>query len=189
MARTAAERFDDTLKYVDEKVSASLALHIKSLIPKAEIDTFGAQLSLSKMGYWNKGTKDQHRAVRALLLCHKTYLTDRWAENQLGNKFNYNLYPTQAQTLFREKSEDGVKKAIQAYVKLDNPPIASIAAAAAQIRPSIPVWAISSPATARWTASPSPASKAFRNTSTSAPRPLCSSRMRCSPARQWIRIG
>lgn len=130
---TPQERYADTKRYL-EQVDAGLAAHVHQTLPISTA-TAGAQLSLAgNPRYAMFGNSAVGRAVRALRLCHLTYLGPNWARQTggaLGIANNLNS-PNGAQLtmdFYLSKAEAVVREAIMAYVAL-NPGLASVADAA-----------------------------------------------------------
>jgi len=117
MARSDLERYNGAITYITNNIDAELSKDIALQITDKK--AAGKAISLSGAGFRSAGTKDQHWALRSLLLCHQAYL--------LGPKAHQFLRATQltagntAKTFFKNKSEDQVKNAVMSYVvKKDN---------------------------------------------------------------------
>lgn len=107
------ERLLDTLTYIRQFVDAGLALHILDQIVGQNYETIGEELSLSGFNYWILGTEGQHRAVRALLLCQRVYLAEKYSS----------VIPpgsTITKKACLRMSEDQVKRAIRTYLPDQN---------------------------------------------------------------------
>ncbi|HUI56747.1 MAG TPA: hypothetical protein VLY04_17350, partial [Bryobacteraceae bacterium] len=98
MARTNVERVDKSIAYIRDNVSRTLAGKFAGIDKEAA----GAQISLSKAGFMFTGTKDQHWALRALLLCQWKFL---------GN----DAKPAQAKAFFKPKAQTDIHPYILAY--------------------------------------------------------------------------
>jgi hypothetical protein len=81
MTRTNQQRYDESLAYL-KTVSMILGNNVDSWISdKAHA---GGEISLGGAGYWHSGTDDQHKAVRAYLLCMIAYGRPPYASYQLA---------------------------------------------------------------------------------------------------------
>ena len=125
MARTDSERFTQAVTYI-KALSPALANDI-TMNSAGRADALGASISLEGGGYWKAGTKEQHAAVRALLLCHRIYLKTPYTASDLA--------PTPIlKSTFQTKSEQQVKEAILCYVPTANPTLEGLAKAAEAIK-------------------------------------------------------
>lgn len=131
------DRYDATLDYINRFVHTGLVEVIKRAAQQANLtpESLGGLLSLKGHGYGNNllgqgGTQDQHRAVRALLLCQRLFLQGPYAKNKENQDFNYNAKPDLPKTHFKGKTEFEVKKAINCYMTLPSPSCGDLAKAA-----------------------------------------------------------
>ncbi|MGB6691577.1 MAG: hypothetical protein WBE76_27385 [Terracidiphilus sp.] len=130
---TPQERYADTKRYL-EGVDAGLASHVHKTLPISTV-TAGTQLSLAgNPRYAMFGSSAVGRAVRALRLCHLTYLGTNWARQTGGadgiaNNLNSQNGATLTMDFYLSKSEAVVREAIMAFVAL-NPGLATVADAA-----------------------------------------------------------
>lgn len=130
---TPQERYADTKRYL-EQVDAGLAAHVHKTLP-IRTDTAGGQLSLAgNPRYAMFGNTTVGRAVRALRLCHLTYLGTNWARQTGGalgipNNLNSANGAQLTMDFYLSKSETVVREAIMAFVAL-SPGLASVADAA-----------------------------------------------------------
>lgn len=139
---TPQERYADTKRYLDS-VDAGLAGHVHNTLP---ISTTAAGTALSLAGnprYAVFGNSTVGRAVRALRLCHLTYLGSNWARKTggaLGVPANLNSADGAKTTMdfYLSKSEAVVREAIMAYVALA-PGLASVADAAELVGNGSPI--------------------------------------------------
>jgi hypothetical protein len=119
MARTNVVRFDETVQYIRTYIDAGLAQNIENIIlQNRSKDSVGADLSLSGHKYWKNGTDGQHKAVRALILCQKTYLTENYAVGANGGGFNYEHDADRTylpKDYYLKKTEEEVKRAVKCY--------------------------------------------------------------------------
>ena len=122
--RTNTERYDQALSYIKTNVSPTLGESIERK-SAANKDKIGGALSLAWHGFKNAGTKQQHMALRGLLMCQNVILDPKKYENPAGtsnkNATNY-LGKSCRNTIefFKSKSEDEICKAIQSYTRLSN---------------------------------------------------------------------
>jgi hypothetical protein len=71
VSRTNQQRFDEAVNYL-QSVNLSLSQDVKNKTQDQK--KAGEQISLEGFSYWKSGSDEQHRAVRALLLCMITYM-------------------------------------------------------------------------------------------------------------------
>jgi hypothetical protein len=128
------DRLDDTLAYIKRYISPDLAYSITGAMAGRTPAQVGAELSLSGAGFHNVGTSDQHRALRALILCHRTFLKAPWAVGAGGAPFDYNFHPDLPKTYFKNKTEAQIKNAILSYLPLRSANLEGLAKAATDIR-------------------------------------------------------
>ena len=140
--KTGKQRYDDTIKYITAKVNANLQQHIEATLRgKVDTDKVGEEISLGGFSYWRFGTEDQHRAVRALLLCQRTYLyRDTWSKMAtLGQDTPIDFAkekgagPAITKKACRRWSELEVKRAVLSYVPEPAPQVADVADVALRV--------------------------------------------------------
>ena len=73
MARTNLERYTQAIDYIKQNIDRPLADKL-SQKANAKKELLGKAISLHGGGFWHTGTKEQHKAIRALLLCQQVYL-------------------------------------------------------------------------------------------------------------------
>ena len=111
MVRSGKERFDGAIDYIAKNIDRQLAQDIPRKITNTT--AAGNAISLRGGGFWSSGTKDQHWALRSLLLSQQAYL--------LGSGAHPFLRATQAtaantaKTYFKSKTEAQVQYAIKSY--------------------------------------------------------------------------
>jgi hypothetical protein len=110
MGRSSLERYTESIDYIRTKIDIPLATKLTAETAGKK-KTLGRAISLRWGGFKNVGTKDHHKALRALLLCQQHFLkppqcpTDR-AGNGKVTKANFKL-----------KSEAQIQDAIRAYTR------------------------------------------------------------------------
>jgi hypothetical protein len=154
MAKTNQQRFDDTLTYVHQFISSELAQDITAALRQRsreevgeelaleddeEVDPtmkakVGKELSIEGKGYWRHGSKNQHKAVRALVLCHQAFLRAPYALGTDGAPFNYNIKPEVTKPFFLKKNEEAVKCALRCYLTVPGATRAQLAQVATDIQ-------------------------------------------------------
>lgn len=130
--RTDTERYDQALAYIKTNVSADIGLLIdaKAGGKKKQI---GAALSLSGYGMKNVGSKNQHMALRGLLMCQNVLLDPKAYEHPVGNKHAKNYLGKNCRNTvehFKNLGEADICKAIQSYGRLPNVSLKQFAQAA-----------------------------------------------------------
>jgi len=100
MERTNAQRVDESIDYIKKNISPILATKFNGI----NKEVAGKQISLKGHHYMPIGWGDQHKAVRALLLCHQHFL-DVYA------------FPDLAKTFYKSKPKKEIDKYISAFVK------------------------------------------------------------------------
>jgi hypothetical protein len=115
MARTGLERYNDSMDYINEKISTALYIRLGGAANALDKSALGDAISLSGASYWRHGSKDQHRAVRALLLCQKVFLNPPYAKDQLGQPFTYYGDAGEVKTLYLKQTEAVVQNALKCY--------------------------------------------------------------------------
>ena len=110
MARTDQQRFDEAWTYLNG-VSQPLANDVRSKIGTARVVEAGRESSLEGLGYWHSGSDTQHKAVRALILCQKAYLTKPFYAGQ-----PIPFQPDTTKRFWHGKSEGAVRDAILSYI-------------------------------------------------------------------------
>lgn len=120
MALTSRGRFQDALAYIRTHVDQSLAQAVIDAARPVGEATLGGQISLEGHGFHGHGTKAQHMALRALLLCQRTFLYDSYVvpgfsqevpSIQGGLRNDEGL----AIRLYKDASEHTIREAIRAY--------------------------------------------------------------------------
>ena len=109
MARSNTQRYTGALKYINDNVSAQLALSI--VTRNLNQEAVGASLSLSGGGFWHTGNDDQHMALRALLLCQQAFFTVPGCM-MAGGLIQSNA---DAKRFFKGQSEARIIESIRAY--------------------------------------------------------------------------
>jgi hypothetical protein len=109
MSKADIKRFDESIEYISKNISAHLALDL-SLLNK---DTVGARLSLEGFHYMPIGYDEQHKAVRALLLCQHHFL-------------GAYAMPDDSKRFFKSKSKEQINRYIKAFIT-DNPSLEKLA--------------------------------------------------------------
>jgi len=109
MAKTDQQRFDDAMKYL-ATVDQGLATEVKQLLVSRVLEA-GKDISLEGMGYWSSGNDAQHNAVRALILCQKTFLTLPYFKG-----FFVGFEKDKTKQFWRGKPESAAKEAIRCYL-------------------------------------------------------------------------
>ena len=138
MARTKRERYQQAIDYIaalDAGLGADVAKAIEAQVDDggAKEDALlgaGAEISLKGAGFWNKGTKDQHAAVRALLLCILAYYRPPYAAQEYASAFVLG----QVRTGARNTSKMQVDAHILEFLPLANPTLDDVATAAEQVK-------------------------------------------------------
>jgi len=133
MAKTSTERYDAAMKYLHQNISSELAIATDTALVASNKCDIGAELSLKGAGFKNEGTKSQHEAVRALLLCQKAFLKAPHAKNAVGAPHDYNTQPDLPKELYVKKPESEVRQALYSYRKVDTS-TAELARAATEIQ-------------------------------------------------------
>ena len=108
-ARTDTERYDQALQYI-RNINDPLATKINTAAGAHKAE-YGKKISLKDGGYGMTGSKGQHAAVRALLLCQQVILKPPIAFADFATE------TTTTKSFFKSKSEDEVKAAIKCYTK------------------------------------------------------------------------
>ncbi len=105
------DRFDTSITYL-RSLNRELADQVSRLIVNpTPID---AELSLRNAGYYREGSKDQHKAVRALLLCMMAYFRPpHIADNKCGA-----AQLTAARSRLRPQTKDQIDAEIMEYVQI-----------------------------------------------------------------------
>lgn len=126
MARTDAERYDQALDYIRKQISPALASQLaeKGNPRKQQL---GKAISLAGGGFWHAGTKQQHMALRGLLLCQQIYLKPPVSTT------DYAKDGSETKNHFKSKSEEQVKEAIRIYTCKPNVSLEDFAQAALKI--------------------------------------------------------
>ncbi|HEX4808396.1 MAG TPA: hypothetical protein VH325_05675 [Bryobacteraceae bacterium] len=106
---TDQQRFDDTITYLGT-IDNALAADVKQKLIGKTVEA-GKDISLEGMGYWHSGNDAQHKAVRALLLCQKAYLTPPYFKG-----FFISFEKDKTKQFWHGKSETAVKDAIKCYL-------------------------------------------------------------------------
>lgn len=107
---TAVERFNETISYLGT-ISPEMA-HAVQVKLTSSVEQVGRTISLEGHGYWNSG-KQQHKAVRGLLLCQLAYPSP-WVKTK--DPWD----PADTLTHYRDKSEENVKDAIRCFLAIKN---------------------------------------------------------------------
>ena len=102
MARTNKQRVEQSVAYIKANVSPDLSNKFSSV----DKEKVGAIISLKGKGYSTVGWDEQHKAVRALLMC----------QNQFLGAY---AFPDLAKTFFKSKSKTQVNAYIKAHTKLN----------------------------------------------------------------------
>lgn len=111
MAKTDKQRYDAAIAYL-KTVDNALGTEVDQLLTaQNRTDEAGRDISLEGFGYWASGNDNQHKAVRALLLCQKAYLTPPYFK---GFFIGYEKDKTKRH--YKGKSEAAVKEAIKCYL-------------------------------------------------------------------------
>lgn len=140
MAKSARERFDDTILYLISYIEAGLAVKASTALLGRE-DEVGAALSLSR----SNGTKAQRRANRALLMCQYAFLEPPHAVDQDDNGYNYHGDPELGKTHYRDQTEIQIQDAIRAYLPVAGAAVADLVTAADAVKggsPHGPAWEV-----------------------------------------------
>ena len=111
MARTAQQRYDGAIEYINKNIDSGLAKDIAKKITNKT--NAGNAISLSGGGFSFSGSQQHHWALRSLLLCQQAYLLGSGAHNFL--KATQSTAGNTAKTFFKGKSEAQVKEAIKSY--------------------------------------------------------------------------
>ncbi len=127
-------RFDETVQYINRYISPDLANSIAPALGGRPPSDIGKAISLSGAGFHGVGTDDQHKALRALLLCHKVFLKAPYAIGAGGAPFDYNSSPDLPKTHFKMKTEAQIKNAVLSYVPKKSATLEGLAQAATEIR-------------------------------------------------------
>lgn len=123
MARTETQRFDQAVDYIKKQISPTLGADLAQK-GNARKQQLGKAISLAKGGFWRTGTKQQHMALRGLLLCQQIYL-----KPPVG-RTDHAKDGSETKSHFKMKGEDQVKEAIRIYTRKPNVSLEDFAQAA-----------------------------------------------------------
>lgn len=90
MSKSGQSRFNDTVQYLHSRVDSNLAVHLQDVVRRGNVTgpALGAELSIGTRYEWPWGgsyddNTQQRRALRALLLCQRVYLSKLWCEVEI----------------------------------------------------------------------------------------------------------
>lgn len=126
MSRTNLERYTQAIDYIKQNIDRPLADKL-DLKGSAKKELLGKAISLSGGGFWYTGTKGQHQAIRALLLCQQVYLKPPECDSDKAKD------GSETKNYFKLKSEELVKEAIRSYTRKSNVSLEDFAQAALKI--------------------------------------------------------
>jgi hypothetical protein len=134
MFGTDKKRFDDTIEYIRRFISPQLATNINRAMAGRTASKVGQEISLSGGGFNKTGTDAQHKALRALLLCQRVFLTAPWAISNMGTPFDYNSDRDLPKTYYKNFTEAQIKNVILNYLPGKGATREGLAAAATGIQ-------------------------------------------------------
>jgi hypothetical protein len=143
MGKDAMDRWNQTIDYIKDNVSAELAKHINTVVTADKVKKeISAELSLGDRKdkksdkTYDANTKQRH-ALRGLFMCQRVYYSPLWAGRTMDlktfGKDTFSLpkdWKAQSQAHWQKKTEKEILDGIRMFVTKDGAKAADLSAAA-----------------------------------------------------------